>query len=457
MKKLLALALALALLLGTVGALAETTLKLGIWPVDTDERGLETHETVFLPAFLADHPDVIVEKAPYDYNLQTILPLLESGNAPHVLSTWFTEPAKLVPNNFVVEITDALAAKGWLDKLAPSIRSAVSYGGSEHVYGVPRNFYGLGLMLNAELFEEAGLVDEAGLPLYPKTWDELIDVSVKIKEETGAAGLCLLAADNAGGWHFVNIAWTFGANFESLVDGKWVANVNSPEAVAALQLVKDMKWKYDILTADPTAENWGTGFQHLGVGSAAMYIAADDAVAQPTANYGLPKEKLMMIGIPAGPAGSYTLVGGNLFMFPSGTDEDQINAALDYIEVMGYAPIVTESARQGRIGDYESNVANGVPVMRGMTMWIDEDYNAMLDELYEQYVNVDPAMFQPYYESIAAEGALKGEEPQQTQDLYAELTKALQEILTNENADPQAVLDIAQANFQSLLDEQVNK
>jgi ABC-type glycerol-3-phosphate transport system substrate-binding protein len=285
----------------------------------------------------------------------------------------------------------------------------------------------------------------------------VVERAVTIKEETGVAGLCLLAQDNAAGWHFTNIAWTYGAKFETLEDGKWVAHLNTPEVVAALQLVKDLKWTYDVLTADPTAENWGTGFQQLGTGAAAMYIAADDAVNQPTANYGLPTDKLMMIGIPSGPAGSYTLMGGNLFMFTKGSTSEQITAGLDYLQIMGRAPVLTETTRAGIIADREVNVANGVPVMKGLRMWTDEAYNALLDELYEQYVNVDPRMFAPFYEATSAPGALRSEEPIQTQDLYAELTKALQEIITNESADPQAVLDIAQANFQNLLNEQVNK
>lgn len=71
------------------------------------------------------------------------------------------------------------------------------------VYGVPRDAYGLGLMCNVELFEKAGLVDENGVPKFPKTFDELAETAKKIKEKTGAAGLCLLAKDNSGGWHFL--------------------------------------------------------------------------------------------------------------------------------------------------------------------------------------------------------------------------------------------------------------
>ena len=459
MRKIIGLLLALAVLLCAVPAMAsetEVTLSLGIWPLDTDVRGLEVNNNVYLPAFQATHPNVKVVPAPYEYSMDTFIPLVESGNLPVLFSTYYTEPQKIISNGIAADITDALAARGWLEKISPAILGAVS-DANGHVFGIPYSVYPLGLMINAELFEEAGLVDEAGLPIYPRTWDELCETAVKIKEETGSAGLCLLAMDNAGGWHFTNIAWTFGAEFEKLVDGKWTAALNSPEAVAALQLVKDMKWKYDILTADPTAENWGTGFQQLGTGVAAMYIAADDAVNQPTVNYGLDKDKLMMVGMPEGPAGSFTLMGGNLYMFSKDATPEQIEAGLDWIEVIGNAPVMTDTIKEGKIAGAKNNVELGVPVMKGLHLWEDDEYNAVGDAIYAEYVNVNPAMFAAFYEANTKAGALRGEEPVQTQDLYAELTKALQEILTNESADPQAVLDIAQANFQLLLDENVNK
>ena len=66
-------------------------------------------------------------------------------------------------------------------------------------------------------------------------------------------------------------------------------------------------------------------------------------------------------------------------------------------------------------------------------------------------------MFQPYFDAVATEGNLRMEEPQMTQEMYAELTKVLQAVVTDENADAQALLDTANTNFQKILDESVNK
>jgi hypothetical protein len=58
---------------------------------------------------------------------------------------------------------------------------------------------------------------------------------------------------------------------------------------------------------------------------------------------------------------------------------------------------------------------------------------------------------------VAKAGNLKSEEPMLAQDLYAELTKCLQAVITDRNANVQALLDTAQRNFQQLLDQQVNR
>ena len=383
--------------------------------------------------------------------------MAEAGSVPTIFETWFTEPQKLIKNGFVADITDILNELGWADKMGANVKTLLS-DKDGRIYGVPRDGYVLGLMINAEVFEDAGLVDENGVPLYPKTWDELAQTAVTIKEKTGSAGLCLLAKDNAGGWHFCYIAWAFGANFESQdADGKWTCDLNSAEAVAAMSYIKDLKWKYDVLTADPTTEDWGTGFTQLGTGAAAMYIAANDAVNMPTQQNGLALDKLMLAGIPAGPAGAYSLSGGSPYMFSKNATADEIKAALTYLEVMGKAPVLTDYAKQGLINDAKNKNENGIPVIKEVTSWIDPELNAAREAVIAEYTNVKPEMFQPYFDAIATDGNVRMEEPAETQDMYAELTKVLQAVITDENADVQALLDTADANFQAILDEKVNK
>ena len=278
----------------------KTVLSLGIWPSDELADDIATFEG-YTDTMKELHPEVSVKPAHYTYATDTFVSLASSGNCPTIFETWYTEPQKLIKQGLACDITKELKARGWDADMSESVKELLT-DENGNIYGIPRDAYVLGIMCNVDLFTEAGLVDENGIPKFPKTMDELAQTAKTIKDKTGAAGLCLLAKDNAGGWHFSNIAWNFGAQLVTVNDdGTYTSNLESKEAVEAMKWVYDLKWKYDVLTADPTAEDWGTGFQQLGTGGAAMYIAGNDGVNQPTQVNGLAVDKLAMCSMPAGP------------------------------------------------------------------------------------------------------------------------------------------------------------
>jgi ABC-type glycerol-3-phosphate transport system substrate-binding protein len=466
MKKFIALFFVLAFVCGTVFVFAggggdkkaaesgKTVVKLGNWPADTLPGDIAMHQE-WVKQFNQKYPDVIIQPAYYFYAVDTFVPMAEAGQAPTVFEPWFTEPPKLISGGFVKDVTAEVKALGWDAKMNDSVKSILSRDGK--LYGVPRDAYALGLMLNVELFRQAGLTDNNGLPKYPKTWDELAETARTIKEKTGSAGLCLLAKDNAGGWHFTNIAWGFGAQFEVQRNGKWAAQINTPEAAAAMNYVKDLRWKYDVLTADPTNEDWGTGFQQLGTGNAAMYIAAQDAVNQPTQVNGLPVGDLALVPIPAGPKGRYSLMGGTIYMFAANAAPAEVTAALHYLEIMGKGPVVNPDTVAGLRADAANRKNNGIPVLPSFPAWTDPALLKAQQDAVNEYLNVDMRLYNDYYNAVAGADNLRPEEPQAAQDLYAELTKVLQAVITDRNANVQALLDAAQANFQKILDTAVNQ
>ena len=432
----------------------KTVVKLGIWPEDTLPGEIAMHEE-FVRQYNIKYPDVTIRPSQYRYAVDTFVPMAEAGQVPTVFETWFTEPQKLIEGGFVKDITAEVKALGWDSKMNESIRNLLSKDGK--IYGIPRDGYALGLMLNVDLFRQAGLVDRNGVPLYPKTWEELAKTAQIIKEKTGSAGLCLLAKDNAGGWHFSNIAWGFGAVFMVQKNGKWQAQLNSREVADALYYVKDLRWHYNVLTPDPTNEDWASGFRAIGTGMAAMYIAAQDAVNQPTMVNGLPAKDLALVPMPAGPKGQYSLMGGTPYMFAANATSEEIHAALRYLEIMGRAPVVNPDTIAGLQADAKMRKENGVPVIDDFPAWIDPAYVKAKKDANSAFKNVDDRLYADYFAMIASGKSLKTEEPMLAQDLYAELTKVLQAVLTNRNANVEALLDTAQRNFQRLLDSQVNR
>lgn len=435
----------------------KTVLSLGIWPSDDLVDDISMFEG-YTDTFNESHPDVTVEPKHYTYATDTFVSLAESGNCPTIFETWFTEPQKLIQQGLVADITEQLKERGWDTQMNQSILDILS-DKDGRIYGVARDAYALGVMCNVELFEEAGLVDADGIPVFPTTWDELAQTAKTIKDKTGAAGFCLLAKDNSGGWHFSNLAWCFGATLcIDNGDGTYTSNLNSAEAIEAMKYVYDLKWKYDVLTADPTSEDWTSGFQQLGTGVCAMYIAANDAVNQPTQVFGLDAAKLAMCAIPAGPNGDrYSLSGGTPYMFAKNATAEEISAALDYLEVMGKTPEVNDTLRTGLQQDAANRQANGVPVLKSFPCWNNQERTDAEASVIAEYQNVDSKMFDSYFETTSKEGNLRTEEPGDAQKMYEQLTNVLQAVVTDKDCNIEELMNTANDNYQKILDSKFTK
>lgn len=427
----------------------QIVVKMGLCPLEEEPQELWDKYDKDLKVFSEKHPNVTIENARYDYSTDTFVPLAESGNLPTVFGTWFSEPQKLIANGYAADITDILKERGWLDKMNQSIRGILS-DKEGHVYGIPASGYALGMLQNVNLFKEAGLVDENGIPFKPATWEDVAEYAQKIKEATGTPGLCILAQDNGAGWHFTNIAWDFGAEFSVLnEDGTYTANVNSPEAIEAMEFIKDLKWKCDVLTPDPLSENGGTGIAHIASGTAAMVIGANDAVNALIDN-GAMLGEFALCPFPAGPKGQYSLFGGTPYMFSPDATKEQINAALDFMVIYnGVGPDVSEDTLDS-IAKRDASL--GRPVLPQFKLWDSPEVDALQETVIENNRNMDSALYQDYFDTIVKDGNLHLEEPAATQDLYAELTKVIQAVVTDKNSDVPALMKTADSNYQVILD-----
>lgn len=397
MRKVLSMILAAAMVLGMVVCAGAQQAKadgesgsitLGIWPEDTQTEAIAVHENTYVPAFNELHPDMEAIPAYYKYSPDTYVALATAGNAPTVFESWYTEPEKLIRNGLVKDIT---------------------------------------------------------------TWDEVYEYSKIIREKTGVAGFCMQASDAGGGWHWSNIAWNFGATLcIPNEDGTYTSNLNTPEAIAAMEWVQKMVAD-KCVTDDPTQENWGTGFDRIGTSTAAMYIAANDAVDQPSYR-GMNADEFFLAPMPAGPGGHFTLMGGTPYFFSPDATDEEVNWALDYLEIMGKSPEVTDAARDGWIADAQYRQDAGIPVIPAFPAWT----GAVVDEqnkIIEEYSNVDMSLWQAYYDFSKEEGALRTEEPGDTQTMYSILNGVLQAICADPaNVDIPALMEQANADYQAVLD-----
>ncbi len=437
------------------------TITLGNWPADTAPAAEKELFEGYRATMAKQYPNVTLVPAYYSYSLSNYVPMAKGGTAPSIFQPPFTDPQLLISQHLVGDVTDALEEFGVLDQFSPSyVEMLADQDG--RIYGLPRDGYVLGMHINVELFREAGLVDDEGLPLYPRTLQELAEYGQIIREETGKAGLVFPASETYGGWLFTNIAWNFGCVGESALeyqeaDGRWVCNFTSPECIAAMEYMRDLRWEYDILNADATTTDWAGAHSLLGTGEAAMNFAADDSVDQPTANKGLPVEDFALIPFPAGPEGRYALAGGTCYMFAPDITEDQAAALMAYLKILGKLPFLDEDIIAGMRADYAAKRDRGAPVLPAISAWNDEEYNAAKQAIVDEFCNVDMRLYNDFFDSIS-EGTitLKSEEPVFAQQLYRELTAVVQRVITKEGADVEKALRKAEESFQEYLDDEIN-
>ncbi len=272
---------------------------------------------------------------------------------------------------------------------------------------------------------------------------------MKIKEATGKPGIVFPTANNYGGWMFSCLAWSYGVDFmEKGEDGKWKATFNTPEAAAALRYMKDLKWKYDVLPNNAIID--GTEFyKTFAIGNAAMLMAAGD-MPQYVYQYEMNRDSIGMIGLPAGPKKFVSLLGGTVFCINQNATEDQIDAAVRWIETQTHYT-ATDDIKANADGEMKKQLdENRLIGTKSMSVWsgnaeslqyeyslIDKNRNVNENhvKLYNNFVADCPADIQP-------------EEPVCAQELYGILDSCLQEVLTNENADCAAILEKANNDFQ---------
>ncbi len=427
------------------------TISLGNWPEDTLTDQIAQFEG-YVDKLHETYPNIEVVPAYYFYTPSTFIPMAEAGNAPTMFQGYYSDTQTLAAAGLITDCTTSLKKRGWDQKVIPDVLALMSRDGK--IYGFPRDGYAMGLDLNLEVFEAAGLMNADGTAQYPKTWDELAKTAQTISQKTDSKGYEVLGNLEPAGWHFTIMAWNFGAEFiTENADGSQTATVDCPEGIQAMEYLKSLKWDYDCINPDPLSDDWAAGHRNLGTGVVGMHMGATDAVNQPTETNGLPVDKYSKVPLPAGPSGvSKTLFGGTPYLFAKEATESQIDACLEFLYIMGRAPIVNDITSAGLMADAQRRVDTGVPVLPPVRVFSDAEYNAEIDRVNATYSNCDyDKYFKDFFDWTGKPGVAKFEY-RNAQALYGALYPVVQEVLTNKNADVTALMKKADADTQAALD-----
>lgn len=394
------------------------------------------------------NPEYVIVPDNWQFDLKSFYAKAAGKNLPTVFMANFTEVSQVIEGGYSANLTDALKKHGLFDKFNQDIFKAVAK--DRDLYGFPSSAYALGLGCNMDLMKAAGLVDADGTPKQPKDWEEVREFAVKIKEATGKPGIAFPTASNFGGWIFTPLAWSYGVSFmEKDSDGKWQATFDSPEAAEALQYIKDLKWKYNVLPSNliVTGDDY---YKIFGTNGAGMIVAAGD-VPNMLTQYDMKPEQIGMMAMPAGPKKHVTLMGGNLYAVSQAADEDQIDAAVRWI-MNGNNPELTDKVKEANEKEVskklEDNQLVGIKIM---SVWNgNADSKKYQDEVIEKSANANINHVKLYNDFMADMGEceLRAEEPVCAQELYSVLDSCIQAVLEDENADCAEVLKKGCSDFQ---------
>ena len=423
-----------------------TVISVGGWPT---KEGAELDSAVARKdAFEKDNTDVAIEPDPWKFDLKTFYAKAAGKQLPDYFSVHATEVSQIIDSEYSSDVTEALEKYGYLENMNPDLLDLVSKDGK--VYAIPTYAYILGLAYNTEMMEAAGLMESDGTPKQPKDWYELAEFAVKIKEATGKPGMVFPTASNNGGWIFTPVAWSFGVDFmDQDKDGKWKATFNTPEAVEALQYIKDLKWKYDVLPANTLID--GTEYNKtFATGNAGIMITAGD-LPWKIIQYGMVPDQLGMMAMPAGPKRHVTLMGGTMYVVSADATEDQIDAAIRY-HGTAFHYSLSDAVKDSKDRDIQKKLDQGQLVgIKSMSVWnSNAESLAYEHKLIDENANSNPNHVKLYNEFVAnCPAEIQPEEPVCAQELYGILDNCIQEVLTNKDADCAALIESAVADFQA--------
>ena len=447
-KKEMALVLALAALTGGCAKQADDgkiTLKVGNWPDGTNAESL-TKQNELKDKFTEANPDINIVPDTYTFDTKTFTMKASADQLPNLYSTWFTEIDNIIKQGYAADITEQMKKHGFDTAINSELLNLVKDENGK-IYGVPTDAYAQGLYIDKKLFKEAGLVTADGSIKVPNTYEELAEYAGIIKEKTGKAGYVIPTINNCGGWHFLNIAWSYGVEFvKQKDDGSYEAAFDTQEARDALQYVKDLKWKYNALH-DETVIDQNEMNKLFGTYQAAMMFANPPSSAL-SAQYGMDKEDIYVARMPQGPKGRFSQMGGNLRMFSKNSTPEQIDAGLTWLEFTGFSPDITDEQLENSRTSYENTISqNGIVLDReAFEVWVNPENVEKINRLREEYANVKHEDYADYFSF--KDVTINPEPSACAQQLYAILDKCIQEVITNKDADVDKLISEACKDYQ---------
>ena len=395
--------------------------------------------------FEAKYPWITVEPEEYNWTAPTFTAALAAGTLPDVFTIPFTDGKGLIAA--AADRRHRCARPRPWATATSSTRTCSSTARTTTARSSPSRPRPtrMSLTYNRTLFTQAGLDPDAP----PTTWDEVRAAAKTIAEKTGMAGYASMATENTGGWQLTTSTYAIGGRMQEVgEDGKVTATVNNSATKAVLERLKAMRWE-DKAMGSTFDYAWGTMNQAFAAGQVGMFTGGSDLYTWMIQNASLQPADYGVTVIPlADSPDAGVLGGGTLAAVNVVTTEAERDAAVKWIDFYYIQKLITE---EGAVADAKALTANNQPVGVPALPIFDK---ATYDESQiwiADYINVPVAQMTPFTSKIFDQ-PLINEPVAHTQETYAALDPVVQAVLTDQNADIDALLEAANAQIQTILD-----
>lgn len=390
--------------------------------------------------FQRQNPDIVIKSVsvgeqcnnPPDFTAR-----LAGGTVTDLFYGYMTDLQQVLDSGQAMDITE-FANKDTIptwDSVDPALKAVFTDNGK--LYAVPTKNYSMGLVYNKTLFQQAGL--DVNNP--PKTWADVRAAAKKISAlGNGIAGYSEYSAGNTGGWHFTAELYAQGGEMVS-ADGK-KADFNNAMGKQVLQNLKDMRYG-DNSMGSRQLLGWPDLLTNAGAGKVGMFIGAPDATTAIVTQFQGKYQDWAMGPMPGqdGPAKG-TLGGGEGYFFKKGLSPEQVKAGLKWL---AYEKLTPGKGQFDYVRAKPQNQPVGLPQPQLFAAGTDA---------YKQELEARKANANVVVENFAAFEAspvpIKGE-PRDAQAIYAVLDAAMSGVLTNPNANIDALLKTAEDKVNQLL------
>jgi multiple sugar transport system substrate-binding protein len=427
---------------GTTGDDAQVTITVMGKPAATNTAAVALFEQQ-VADFEAANPGVTIEASDVPWDAKSFAPRLAGGSAPTLLRVPLTEPPSLIERGQVADLSDVVSDVESFDQLNPRVMEFLEQDGA--VYGIPEKSYAFGMVYNRDLFEQAGLDPDAP----PATWEEVREDAAQIAERTGKTGFGEITTNNSGGWHLTAYSYTYGGQIiEQGADGTWTAAFNDDATRTVIDQWKAMRWEDDSL-GDNVLGKQEDVIAEFTAGNVGMFVSAPPDVYPTFVAAGGKPEDFGAGPMPQGGADA-TLSGATVLMVNATATQPEKEAAVKWMEFRALRPnedleVAKETA--------EASAADGLPVGVPVLPIFDDETYAAYREAIAEHVNVPEENFATYVDSLSR-FEYTAEPPVASQEIYAALDPLVQAVLTDPDADTDALLADAEARVNQILEQQ---